>query len=109
MSQLATAVQTVQRIEQRIEERIPIIGNFLLFRESGLDDNNINIEGVTSNVSRSGACVVTSRRLRKGIIYTVVGKALGDVPRNARIMWCRKIDKEIFGVGISLSRASSDR
>lgn len=86
----------------RSEERKAVIGNVVIKGSSG-DGGFMNIEGVTRNVSKSGACIYTSRNLEEGHRVTVCGKAFGNVSRRAKVVWRNRVSKRVFMIGISFT------
>lgn len=101
MSQIASVVNNGVYSLQRMEERVELIGNSSLIldtREYGI----VSIDGITSNVSKSGACVYISHRLEKGLELTLSGKVFGArAGRGAKVVWCEQLDLSVFKVGIS--------
>lgn len=100
MAPMTVAMQTDGLVKHRREGRKPLVGNIVLWGSSG--DNGVTIEGITANVSKSGACVYICQEISEGESFTVYGKAIGTSPRIACIVWCRQIAESIFKIGISL-------
>ena len=102
MAGLALIATTEKWIGHRSEERKAVIGNIVF---SGIVGNHglLRIDGVTANVSKSGACVYTRQKLEKGLTCSCYGKAIGNTVRDARIVWSRRLGKQVFVSGISFS------
>src|SRR6266545_2795760 len=88
------------RLERRVEEREPIIGNTVITGPFG-NGSRDGFEGITANVSSSGACVYTCREVETGLAVTICSQVFGTSPKNASIRWCRKVTQEVFSLGLS--------
>ena len=64
-------------------------------------------EGVTADVSNSGACIHTDVAFEEGIEILIQSKAFGNVTRKATVKWCEKINKDIYRIGLAFSRHNS--
>jgi hypothetical protein len=99
---VASVATTEKWIGHRSEERKAVIGN-IMFAGFAEKHGLISIGGVTSNISKSGACVYTRHKLEKEHIFTCYGKAFGNAARHAHIVWTRRVSKKVFVSGISFS------
>jgi hypothetical protein len=100
---VTASIATAEKwIGHRSEERNAVIGNIVF---AGIVERHglVSIDGVTANVSKSGACVYTRHKLEKGRQFTCYSKAFGNAASNARIVWSRRVSKRVFVAGISLS------
>lgn len=88
-------------VGHRAEERTHVVCN-TVFTGSERNGGLVNIEGVTMNVSKSGACVYTRRKLERGMQFMVYGKSFGNLPRSASIVWCKRVSNKVFISGIVL-------
>lgn len=102
MQSMMTEVRVEHKLERRLEKREPIIGSAYII-DPLKNDDGIRIDGVTANVSSSGACLYTCRAFDKGITITIYSKVFGELPRNANVVWCKRVQRGIFRIGISLS------
>ena len=99
MAGLASITTTEKWIGHRSEERKAVIGNITFSGIVG-NDGLMSIDGVTANVSKSGACVYTRHKLEEGLTCSCCGKAVGNAARDARIVWSRRVSKQVFVAGI---------
>lgn len=97
------SIATIEKwVGHRSEERSAIIGRIVFAGFLGRE-GLVSIDGVTANVSKAGACVYTRHKLEKGRKFTCYSKSFGNAARNARIIWSRRISRNVFIAGISLS------
>lgn len=102
MPQIATIVAPEKWVGHRSEERKAVIGNVVIKGSSG-DGGLMNIEGVTRNMSNTGACIYISRNLEEGHRVMVCGKAFGNISRRAEVVWRNRISRRVFMIGISFT------
>lgn len=84
----------------RTDKRTPVIGN-IFYTHSFVDSNQLFLEGVTANISLSGASIYTFNKIEVNVAIVLYGKVLGNVQKNAIVRWCEKVNNEIYKVGLS--------
>ena len=89
----------------RTEERTPVIGN-VFYNHSIVDNNQLFIEGVTANISLSGASIYTFTEIEEDVAIVLYGKVLGNAQKNAIVRWCEKVNNEIYKVGLSFQMSN---
>ncbi len=101
MSDIASLPKNEMLSLQRRHERQTLIGRALLSGVVG--DSLMNLEGVTINISETGACVYLKNELAGGLEFLVSGKVFGMTARRGRVAWCEQVVDGVFKVGISFS------
>ncbi len=60
-------------------------------------------KGITLNISDSGVCFYTQKRLEQGATLYLSSKSFWEKPRMGSVMWCRKITEELYRVGLTFT------
>ncbi len=89
---------------RRLEERIPLNVRVDL---SSLDIHKRPQEGVTENVSRHGARVVSSKPLQQNERLNVKSFP-GDFRARARVVYCIPLGTDSFAIGLQLLAAAGN-
>ncbi len=92
-----------REFDKKAEKRKPIIGS-ILYTNPLISRKNKYFEGLTVSVGESGVRIYLSHRLEEGLQIDVYGKALGDSKRKAIVIWCEKIDEDVYCADLSLTK-----
>jgi hypothetical protein len=89
-----------QRSGTRRESRVPVTHGYTTIH---FDEDQSPADGILSNISDNGACIVTVRRIESGVSVVVAGRAFGSASRNASVVWTREVGSGLYMSGLSLS------
>jgi hypothetical protein len=56
--------------------------------------------GLAFDLSKTGACIYTQKEFSQGETIKVLCKKYGDAPIKSEICWCKKLDDNLFKVGL---------
>lgn len=90
------------RVEKRSEIREIALGaNLYLYP---LQNRNLErIEAITSDTSPSGISIYTQKKLKVGSEYTIDSKSNIQTFSKGKVVWCTRVEKSIYKVGLSLA------
>lgn len=91
--------------ERRRQNRAPVQDGVLyLYESKGLQQDAQY--GLAFDVSNDGACIYTQQQFATDDSIKLFCAKFGEEPRSAYVKWCRRIDENLFKVGVSFKRDS---
>jgi len=93
--------------ENRTEDRKNVEDGVLYLHEMRSVGNTAQ-NGLAFDFSDNGACIYTQQHLSQSDTIKVLSDKFGDSPRKATVRWCKKLDENLFKVGLSFNGNSSD-
>lgn len=88
--------------KKRKEDRTPLTAS-IFFSPVFEAYKDVRFWGITVDVSPSGLSFYTNQLLEEGTCIKIHSKLLWDNVRNARIIWCKEINKDLYRLGLSLN------
>lgn len=86
-------------MERRKEPREHVRDGVLYLHESeSLTQSAQN--GLAFDVSHDGACIYTQQEYREEDTIKVFCKQISDRPVTARVKWCKRMDENLFKIGL---------
>jgi len=86
----------------RREVRKQLIGD-ISWSYSGDTNENAVLEGSFVDETNSGMSILTLEPVRKGCLLELYCKGRWIGARHATVMWCRKVEPEIYRSGLTIS------
>lgn len=85
----------------RKDERVELWGGTveITYTKGGRTESG---ENVTLNISSSGLAVYSDREMKEGTELTVKGAGAWKEAARGRVVWCKKIEKNLYKVGIKI-------